>query len=99
MEMDEDFMSQIPIWVVASLGKEVMLEREFAGACETYAKGCRGILTAIDTDYRNGYAPYAIVALDPEDETYLENFEFSDIRPISNTVKFSLNMEKGIIAF
>jgi hypothetical protein len=95
----EDHMTQIPIWVVASLGKEVMLEREFVGACETYSRGCRGILTAIDTDHRNGYAPYAIVALDPEDESYLENFEFSDIRPISDSVKFSFNIEKGIIAF
>jgi len=97
--MPEDFMSQIPIWVVACLGKEIMLEREFVGACETYEKGCRGRLTAIDTDPENGYAPYAIVALDPNDEGYFENFEFFDIRPVTDTVKFSVNIEKGIIAF
>jgi hypothetical protein len=95
----EDFMSQIPLWVVVTLGKEVILKRDLVGPCETYTKGCRGILTAIDTDSDNGFAPYAIVALDPNDLGYLENFEFDDIEPVADRIKYSLDVQRGVIAF
>lgn len=97
--MQEDHMTQIPLWVVASLGKQVVLETEYVGPCETYLPGCRGLLSGIAVDENNGRKPYAIVALDPNDESYLENFRFDQIRPITDKIKFSLNIERGLIAF
>jgi hypothetical protein len=85
---------------VASLGKEVVLAVDMVGPCETYQAGCRGVLAGIEICRKNyDGAPYAIVALDPNDDTYLENFRFSDLMPVTNKVKFSLNIEEGIIAF
>lgn len=98
--MLEDSMTQVPIWIVATLGKEVALTREFVGACETYTRGCRGTLTGVEVSPGTfDGAPYAVVALDPADPGYLENFRFSDIRPAVDTVKFSFNLEMGVIAF
>lgn len=99
--MEEHLMSQMPIWIVATLGKEVALTREFVGPCETYAVGCRGILTAIDTfvNEQGDRRPYAVVALDPNDDGYLENFSFADIRPVVDRVKFSMDIKRGVIAF
>lgn len=97
--MQEDHMTQIPLWVVASLGKQVALSTEFTGPCETYTKGCRGTLSAIMVDTNYGGMPYALVALDPNDETYLENFRFNEIQPLTSKIKFSLNIERGVIAF
>jgi len=94
--MEEHLMSQMPIWIVATLGKEVALTREFVGSCETYTRGCRGILTAIES---GGGVPYAVVALDPQDPGYLENFPFDHIRPVVDRVKFSMDIERGVIAF
>lgn len=96
----EDFMSQIPLWVVVSLGKEVMLRGEFVGPCETYAKGCRGTLQSVEVYQANyGGAPYAVVALDPLDPSYLENFRFDEIEPVANRIKYSFNPQEGVIAF
>lgn len=97
--MREDQMTQIPLWVVASLGKQVALATEFVGPCETYIKGCRGVLSAIMMNENYEGKPYALLCLDPEDDSYLENFLFEDIEPISDKVKFSLDMEHGMIAF
>jgi hypothetical protein len=94
-----EFKSSMPLWVVVSLGKPVLLKREFVGPCETYAKGCMGILTAIDTDPDDGYSPYAIVALDPNDHGYLENFTFDDIEPVADKIKYALDVQNGVIAF
>lgn len=97
----EDFMSQVPLWVVVSLGKEVIITKDFVGPCETYPKGCRGILTAIEV-YASADRigkPYATVALDPNDYSYLENFDFQDIEPVVRKIKYSLNIERGVIAF
>lgn len=98
--MPEDFMSQFPIWVVALLGKEVALTREFVGPCETYLPGARGVLRGIECyPWNNGGKAYVIVSLDPQDPEYVENFTFDHIRPIADTVKFSLDIERGVIAF
>jgi hypothetical protein len=97
--MREYQMTQIPLWVVASLGKQIALSTEFVGSCETYTKGCRGTLSAIMVDSNYNGMPYAVVALDPEDETYLENFRFDEIEPLTSKIKFSLNIERGIMAF
>jgi hypothetical protein len=98
--MEEEQMSQVPIWVVASLGKKVALLKDFSYAGKTYPAGSVGLLQAIMiTDDSPDCDPYAIVSIDPDDDTYMQNFEFSDIRPLTDKVKFSLNIKKGIIAF
>jgi hypothetical protein len=98
--MNEQEMTQIPLWVVASIGKQIALNSDFQGPVHKYKTGSRGKLLAIMVDEANYKGePYAIVALDPNDESDMENFRFRDIRPLTNRVKFSLNIEKGIIAF
>lgn len=97
--MQEDQMAQIPLWAVASLGKQVLLTVEYAGPCTTYPVGHIGLLQGILVDENYDGCPYAIVSPDPEDNTYLENFRFDEIRPVTDKVKFSLNIEQGIIAF
>jgi hypothetical protein len=91
-------MQQIPLWVVASLGKEVALTVPFVGPCETYPVGSVGILTSIQWN-ENGGGFYATVAIDHDDPSYLENFSFNQVRPIRSRVGFSLNIEEGVIAF
>lgn len=98
--MNEADMTQIPLWIVASLGKQVALTTDFIGPCETYRAGCRGKLLAVMVDEMNyDGEPYALVGLDANDLSYMENFRFDDLMPITNRVKFSLNIEQGIIAF
>lgn len=92
-------MRKIPLWVVASLGKEVVLRREFVGACETYLPGCRGILTSIQISDNGKGDAYVTVALDAHDPDYWENFAFEDIRPVPMKVSFTLDIEEGYIAF
>lgn len=98
--MEENFMSQVPIWVVATLGKEVALTRDFSGPCQTYPVGFRGILRGIECyPWNNGGKAYVIVSLDPHDPEYVENLTVDQIRPIVDSVKFSFNLERGLIAF
>lgn len=95
--MGVQLMKKIPLWVVASMGKQVVLVRDFVGACQTYPAGSKGTLTSIQDD-DNGNC-YATVGLDATDPDYWENFEFADIRPGSTQVKFTLDIEEGYIAF
>jgi len=97
--MQEDKMTQVPLWAVASLGKKVLLTVEYVGPCATYPVGHTGLLQGILVNENYGGCPYAIVSPDADDESYLENFRFDEIRPVSDKVKFSLNIEQGIIAF
>lgn len=98
--MSKSHVTEIPLWIVASIGKQVVLATDFAGPCETYAKGCSGLLSAIMVDSHNyDGVPYALVALDPQDDSYLENFRFDEIAPASGSTRFRLNMEEGLIAF
>jgi hypothetical protein len=98
--MEEDFMSQVPIWVVATIGKEVALTREFSGPCETYSAGSRGILRGIECyPWNNGGKAYVIVSLDLHDPDYVENFTIDHIRPIVDKVKVSFDLQNGVIAF
>lgn len=91
-------MHQIPLWVVATLGKQVALTSPFVGPCETYGVGSPGILTSIQWD-ESGGGFYGTVALDSQDISYLENFSFDQLRPMRNRVPFSLDIERGVIAF
>lgn len=93
----QDFRSQIPLWIVASMGKSVAIKREFVGACETYEAGCRGTLTSIQ--WREDGSFLATVALDPNDPDYWENFAFDDLRPVAPEVTFDIDVERGLIVF
>lgn len=97
--MQEDQMTQIPLWVVASLGKPVLFTVEYVGPSQTYPVGHSGLLQGILVNENYDGQPYAIVSPDPEDDSYLENFRFDQIRPVTSKVKFSLNIEQGMVAF
>jgi len=90
-------MKKIPLWVVASMGKNVALVRDFVGPCETYLTNCQGRLTSIQVDDEGGF--FVTVALDEKDPTYWENFAFDDIRPVPMQVSFTLDIEEGFIGF
>jgi hypothetical protein len=93
----QDFSSEIPLWIVASMGRSVAIKRDFEGACETYEAGCEGRLTSIQ--WREDGSFLATVALDPKDPDYWENFAFDDLRPVTAEVQFSLDIEHGFIVF
>jgi hypothetical protein len=93
----QDFQSEIPLWIVASMGKSVAIKRQFEGACETYEAGCEGRLTSIQ--WREDGSFLATVALDPHDPDYWENFAFEDLRPVTAEVQFSLDIDHGFIVF
>jgi hypothetical protein len=88
-------MNQVPLWIVASLGKSVQLVDLFKTSLKVYPAGSVGVLTSI----QSGGGLYVTVALDEEDETYLENFSFDQVQPIHDQVKFQLDLENGAIAF
>jgi hypothetical protein len=89
--------NEIPLWLVASMGKQVALAVQFVGPCETYEAGCRGTLTSIQS--REDGSFLATVALDPEDPLYWENFAFDQLVPAVPQVRMSLDIERGVIAF
>lgn len=92
-------MKVLPLWIAASLGKHVVLRNEFVGPCETYPAGAVGVLAGIMIDEENPGRLYTVVALDPTDDSYLENFGFDEIEPIDHKIKMSLNIEEGLMAF
>lgn len=89
--------NQIPLWIVASLGKTVELVFRFRGAVQTYEPGYQGILHGIHVG-ESGRCVLT-VALDEEDPSYLENFYFDQVRPAQDRIEFSLDLEQGAIAF
>lgn len=91
--------SIIPLWIPATLGKHVALLSSFVGAVQTYPEDSVGRLMGIMVDDDDHTHQYAIVALDADDESYLENFEFHDLRPMTDKVQMSLNIEEGLLAF
>lgn len=93
----QDFQSEIPLWIVASMGRSVAIKRDFVGPCETYEAGCEGTLTSIQ--WREDGSFLATVALDPNDPDYWENFAFEDLRPVAAEVQFSLDIDHGFIVF
>jgi hypothetical protein len=87
---------EVPFWVVASLGKSVALVNEFVGPCETYSVGSEGVLVSIQWDADGGLC--AVVALDPQDDSYWENLPFSSIRP-AGKLAYSLDINTGASGF
>jgi hypothetical protein len=90
--------NSIPIWIVASLGKEVVLRRDFVGTCETYRAGCRGRLVSIQAPIDGWQSLHVTVALDPNDISYEENFAFEDIKPVAGEIG-SFDMQNGLLHF
>lgn len=88
-------MSSIPLWVVASLGKQVRLkvDHQLDAALPFYPAGHLVRLQSIEA---GPAGPYACVQINPEDEGDLENFIFEDIGPIAGTLG-SFDMERGLI--
>ena len=87
---------EVPFWVVASLGRSVALQVEFVGPCETYTAGCEGILVSIQWSPDAGLL--AVVALDPQDDSYWENLPFSAIRP-AGKLAYALDINTGASGF
>lgn len=79
----------IPLWVVASLGKRVELVNEFVGPCESYPAMHQGVLDGIQYDEASDSC-YALVALDVDDLSYLENFSFAEIRAANGLAPYAI---------
>lgn len=88
---------EIPLWVVATLGKQVVLTVKYEGPCTAYPAGWEGILTSIQVDDEGGF--YVTVALDADDPSYLENFDFDQVRPATYKASFQIDAERGILIF
>jgi hypothetical protein len=88
---------RIPLWLVASIGRYVSLVTEFAGPCETYSAGSHGLLCGITVQPDCSDAYILLVALDPNDLSYLENFGVQDVRPVSDAVLYSLDLQAGYL--
>lgn len=89
---------EIPLWVVASLGKRVALVDGFEGPCEAYPPMHEGILAGIQYDEVSNQC-YTLVALDMNDLTYLENFDFSEIRPPHGPAVYVVNEKAESVVF
>lgn len=90
---------EIPLWAVASLGKRVALVSKFVGPCdEVYPPMHEGVMTGIQYD-DEGDRCYALVALDLNDMSYLENFYFDEIRPPHGPAVYVLNDGTESIVF
>lgn len=89
--------NEIPLWLVASLGQRVALVNDFNDGIRTYPAGTHGTLMAILG------ADMPTVTLDvcvnPDDPTDWERFMPWEIRPVANQVKFSIDIERGVIEF
>lgn len=91
-------MNSIPLWVVANLGKKVVLKNDFEGACETYLAGCEGLLVSIQAPIPGDQGLHVTVALDPNDPGYQENFTVDQVKPAAGILG-SFHMEQGLIYF
>ena len=72
-------MNNVPQWIVASLGKMVVLAHDIEGPCEHYGKGHPCKLLSIQ---HSDKGLYVTVAPDPRDEGYEESIDLDDIAPI-----------------
>ena len=88
---------QIPLWLVASLGKKVAIEKNFFDGVNHYPAGHQGLLMSIRGDALPEVA--VDIALNPNDPTDWERFYVWEIRPASGQTTFSLDIERGLIVF
>jgi hypothetical protein len=88
-------MLKMPLAVVACLGGEVVLTKEFKGPCRTYPIGHHGTLTSIQHEDDRGLR--FTVSLDADDPSYWETFRLDEIEPAGGVVSFSLDVEGGFL--
>lgn len=93
----DEWNAEVPMWLIACLGKRVALEREFFDGVRTYPAGSEGVLMAIRGDAMPSVG--VDVCLNPDDPTDWERFTPSELRPVALEVTFSLELERGVIAF
>ena len=93
----EEFNAELPLWLVACLGKKVVTRIETFDGVRTYPVGSEGVLMAI----RGADMPSVSVdvCLDPDDPTNWERLMHYDVQPATAEVTFSLELERGVIAF
>lgn len=93
----DEMGAQVPLWIVASLGKKVALVEPFDDGLRTYPAGSLGVLVAIRGDDMPRLS--VDVCLNPDDPTDWERFTPSQLRPPSQQISFALDIEEGFIAF
>lgn len=86
---------QIPLALVACLGKDVVLRNEFVGPCGVYPAG--SLARMISVEYEEGTGLWAHLAVDRDDLSYMEPFRLEDIEPVGGQVSFSLDLEGGYL--
>lgn len=88
---------EIPLWVVASLGRKVALVDDFDDGVRVYPAGTQGTLMTL----RGDSAPvlWVDVCLNPDDPTDWERLAVWQIRPPTEQISFELDIERGAIAF
>jgi L-rhamnose isomerase len=93
----EEFNVEVPLWLVASLGKKVALVKDFFDGVHIYPAGYEGVLMAI----RGADMPSVSVdvCINPDDPTDWERFTPSELRPVVDEISYSLDIERGVIAF
>lgn len=89
--------NEVPLWLVASLGKKVAIVNDYDSGRVFYPAGSEGILMAI----RGADMPSLSVdvCLDRDDPDVWERFVPSEIRPPSQQITFELDIHRGVIAF
>lgn len=87
----------LPLWIAASLGKQVVTLKHLDEGYGVYPAGSRGTLAGLMVA-ADGHV-YALVTVDPKDPSALENYEFDEIAPVVSQVKMSLNIEEGLLAY
>lgn len=93
----QESKSEVPLWLVASLGKKVVTRIETFDGVRTYPAGSVGVLMAI----RGADMPSLSVdvCLDPDDPSNWERLMHYDVKPAVAEVTFALEIERGMIVF
>ena len=89
--------NEFPLWLGASLGKPVVLEKDFDDGVRVYPAGSQGVLMAI----RGSEMPVISVdvSLNPDDPSDWERVPFADIRPLSGEMSYGVDMNRGLLIF
>ena len=88
-------MNTVPLWVVASLGKQVRLKVDHWPDPRLRPYGA-GDLVKLQSIEAGEAGPYAVCQMEPDDRGDLENFAFEDIGPVPGILG-SFDMERGLI--
>lgn len=95
--MPPEMKNVLPLWIAASLGKQVVTLKNFDEGYGAFPAGSPGKLSGLMVA-DDGHV-YALVVIDPKDPSALENFEFDEIAPAVSRVAMSLNIEEGLLAY